>query len=257
MLSEPANLVILILFGTLLGTLGTLWTILSGLYAVLRPVLWRSADLITVLGQIPLIIDETRKLQAQLQTAAVPRSAAAALAATAGLAVLLFLAIWVSPVRLEWVPLLAAFAIGEFVTLGLFETVRAMSSRQGRAMSQDFDQTVWNGYEALRMLGEQASLAALAATANNLYNHLARSARGGPLAAFIATRGEGVADKDVREAMNRFIEEAERLPLKYDQPAFQCLSDFRKARDAGNSKFLAGFALAICLGERLLKIKRT
>ena len=121
-------------------------------------------------------------------------------------------------------------------------------------MSQGFDQTVWDGFEALGALGEQTSIAPLAATAKDLHDRLARSARGGPLAAFIATRGEGVADEDVREAMERFVEEAERLPVQYQQPAFQCLSDFRKARDAGTSGFLAGFALAICLAERVLKV---
>jgi hypothetical protein len=59
-------------------------------------------------------------------------------------------------------------------------------------VSENF-QTVWEGFEALQSLGEHAPIPALASTAKDLHDRLARSARGGPIVAFIATRGESVA----------------------------------------------------------------
>lgn len=116
------------------------------------------------------------------------------------------------------------------------------------------DQTVWRGFEALEPLSKQDVSPDLAVAAGELYGILARSARGGPLAAFIATRGEGVADKDVRAAMDRLIAEAERLP-SFQQPAFQCLAEFKQAVKAGHSRFMSGFALAVCLTERVFKVQ--
>lgn len=101
-------------------------------------------------------------------------------------------------------------------------------------MSENFDKTVWKGFEALQSLGEQAPISALATTAKDLHDRLGRSARGGPIVAFIATRGENVAPAEAVEAMDRFLEEVRRLPPKYEQPAFQCLSDFKKATASNN-----------------------
>lgn len=121
-------------------------------------------------------------------------------------------------------------------------------------MAEKFDQTVWKGFEALQSLSRQASHPPLATSAKHLHECLAKTARGGPAVAFIAAQGEEVAPKEVVEAMGHFIEEVERLPPKYEQPAFQCLSDYKKAQAEGTSPLLAGFILAICLAERLLKI---
>jgi len=122
-------------------------------------------------------------------------------------------------------------------------------------MVDAINQEVWKGYEALRTLGKQAPVPGLKSAAKDLHDKLARSARGGPIVAFIATRGEGVAPDDVVEAMNRFVEQAEKSSSSYEQPAFQCLSDFRKEQAAGHSRLLAGFTLAICLAACIVSIK--
>ena len=122
-------------------------------------------------------------------------------------------------------------------------------------MSRNFDQTVWNGFEALQQLSVQSSIPALATAAKYLHGRLARSGHGGPIAAYIATRGENVAPDDVVDAMDRFVKESENLPPQYEQPAFQCLSDFKKATDAGVSRLLTGFALAVCLGNKLFNLE--
>ena len=122
-------------------------------------------------------------------------------------------------------------------------------------MALNRDKIVWNGFEALKSIGDQAAIPSLASAAKDLSDRLGRSARGGPIVAFIATRGESAAPDDVIEAMDHFVESLDELPAEYEQPAFQCLSDYRKATGEGTPRLLAGFVLAVCLVERLLSIK--
>jgi hypothetical protein len=78
-------------------------------------------------------------------------------------------------------------------------------------MVEGFNQDVMKGFEALQALSEHAPIPSLATTAKDLHERLAKTGRGGPIVAFIATRGESVAPYDVVEAMNRFLEEAKKL----------------------------------------------
>ena len=123
---------------------------------------------------------------------------------------------------------------------------------------------IWNGYEALKTLSDQAPNSALATTSKELAYELGRGTRG-PLIAYFAelvrNKGkvppddevENLVDSAVEEAMARFIEEAEKT-AKYEQPAFQCAREFERAKAEGMHWLLAGLALSTCLAERLLKI---
>jgi len=107
----------------------------------------------------------------------------------------------------------------------------------------------------LQTLSEQAPIPSLKAASKDLLYSLNRTARGAPIYVFIARDGESVAPDDVVESMDRFLKEVERQSPKYQQPAFQCLSDFREAEAKGEPRLLAGFALAVCLARFLIPIK--
>ncbi|RNC64648.1 MAG: hypothetical protein ED859_18340 [Desulfuromonadales bacterium] len=122
-------------------------------------------------------------------------------------------------------------------------------------MSQHINQLVWQGWRAIASLAAESPVPALTAASQELHALLGAPGRGGPIVAFIATRGEKAASPELVKAMDRLATEAEKLPPTYDQAAFQCLSDYKKAKEEGMHPFLAGFALAICLTERVFKIE--
>ena len=126
MVSDPLNTIVMVLFGALLGTLSTVWFIVIGAYALMRKLLPLALvdTPLVLLRNLPDVLHEVRRWQLQLAGDTVPRSAATALVTVTGLGILLVLTIWISPVRMQWIPFIASFAGAEWLTIGMFEIAR-------------------------------------------------------------------------------------------------------------------------------------
>lgn len=121
-------------------------------------------------------------------------------------------------------------------------------------MSDKLSETVWKGAKAVELIAEQAPDNDLAEAAKRLSEELYAPGRGGPIVAYIASRGDKAVEPRAQEAMEAFVEAVKPTSPKYDQPVFQCYADFEKCKASGTSTFMCGLMLALCYAERVIPL---
>lgn len=132
MAAEQLNTVSILVFGALLGVVGTVFMILGGVYDLFRPFaarLWKSSGAMSHVTNVIKTYAEFLQWRAELESEGLPRSRSVASLTLLCLFCLVVLAIWLSPVKVEWIPFISAFVAGEFATIGLYEASRLRASR--------------------------------------------------------------------------------------------------------------------------------
>jgi hypothetical protein len=115
---------------------------------------------------------------------------------------------------------------------------------------------VFEGFEALQVLRQEWPDERLASIAGELHDELAKGARA-PMVEYIAHKGEEAADESLDAKMQDLVNATQESSSKFQQPCFQCLSDYQTAITGGSPKFLAGLALVVCIVSKLSIVKVT